>query len=331
MTKVKKIVSAIALALIVLLSSLLLLACGKKATSEDCYKLFESSISTYKSNTDLFESGSIYGLSTNFNLKNLKSKDSSGNLIDDSQDYRAFVAYGLNYIETSYSKLEGLDVSFNFATINKQVEEMNNAYNDVESEFTSLKDLNSSASYIVYNGHVARYKNAVKNFIIEIFDSATALGAYLVEEFGDGIGSSSATSSTFNSFVDYHKLLICNDYKNYLIKSAEGQSLNQQEFASVQAQFKSYCLHALGQTKVTLSTEQAEETKLLLSTVNGDRENVSVSLEKFSINDYFTTYQQDLSAYAKTNKDAYVYYNNIYSYFGDDGVLAKLYTYLISL
>lgn len=331
MTKIKKTFSIFALVVMVALSSLFMFACSGRVDAKKCFSLIDKTITSYKDNTKLFNNGEVFDVQTNFYLSDLKSKDESGNLVNDCENYLAFVSYGLEFIENNYKKLENLETKHNFILINKEIKEMNKAFDEVERKYDSLKSLDSTAKSQIYNGHFARYKFAVKNFIEEVFDSAIILGEYLVEEYGDGIGHADMTIAPFNTFVDYHKLLICKDFENFFIEGADGQTFSNELFASAQSQFENYYKNALNKTELQLSTADALKTKEILETLDADRANVMLSMDKFSLKAFYTAYEGQISSYEKINKYASVYFNNIESYFSNTGSLANFYTYLVSL
>lgn len=331
MAKLKKIITTICLAVVLLASSLLLFACNSKVSATDSYNLLNSLITIYKTESEMFGQGLVKGVDTEFYLQSFKAKDSGGNLIVDSENHLAFVAIGMNYLDENVAILNGLDVKYDYKNFNKQILEMNDAYNNLFKEFANLKTLDSAADYNIYNGYYARYREYATYFIDEIFDVAKELGVFIVQQFGDGIGQADLTGDDFNRYVAYNKLLISNDYKNLLIDNLQGKDFDEDLAEDAQQNFDNYCLLVVGETDLAPSNEKATEVKNLFESVNVDRKNVEKSLKNFSLNDLYTIYDVNLSAYEKVDFEAPIYYNNIQSYFGDEGILSQLLVYMIQL
>lgn len=331
MTKIKKTILTSVIAILIVLSSLLLMACGANSTSADAYRLLNTSIATYKANTDLFGEGATYSVQSNFRLADFYSKSQSGAPVTDSENYPAFVTIGLNFIEKYYTQLENLKTKYNFNNLAKQVKEMNKSYDKLVVEFEKFSDLESTANYNIYNGYFARYKQSTKDFINEIYDVAGALGEFLRNEaLGDGVKEDVIDLTALNFYMDYNKLLISEDYKNFFINSASGATFDDELFEKVQTQFMAYCTTEFANdSNYLLGATKANEVKELLEAVNADRKNAREALENFSVYEFLTNYQGSITAYEKNNDDANIYYNTIDSYFGNNGILVKLYAYLL--
>lgn len=328
MTKVKKYITTTFLVLVLLASSLLLMACGNKVTATDSYNLLGSLVSVYKSELGIFVQGNIKGISTNYHMPDFTTKNEVGESISGGDNYVAFVAIGMNYIDRNVEALNGLEMKYNFKSFNKSITEMNDAYNNVVKEYANMKNLDSSVNYNIYNGYFARYREYTKFFINEIYDVATELGEILIEAKGDGIGTSDLTSDTFNSYADYNVLLASQDFKNFFMDSESGKLFDQTLEKQTQTIFNEYCQSLFKKPQLALTTEKAQNMKELFDAVNVDRKNVTRSLEEFSLYDFYSLYEGSLTAYEKTNADANIYYLNIENYFGTNGLLGKLYAYL---
>lgn len=328
MTKLKKILTTTFLALVLIVSSFMLMACGKKVTATDSYGLLNTLLSVYKGELGIFAQGNIRGIGTNYYMPDFATKNEAGASISGGDNYVAFVAIGMNYIDRNVEALNGLDIKYNFKSFNKSITEMNDAYNKVVEEYANMKSLDSTVNYNIYNGYFARYREYTKFFISEIYDVAIELGEILLEANGDGIGTSDVTGDTFNVYADYNILLASQDFKHFFMDSENGKLFDQTLEKQTQTIFNNYCQNLFKKPQLALPTEKAQNMKELFDAVNVDRKNVTRSLEEFSLYDFYSVYECSLTAYAKTNADANIYYLNIENYFGTNGLLGKLYAYL---
>lgn len=331
MTRLKKAVTTSLLVAMLIIASLLLMACNSNTTNVDSYNLFSETITNYKSNTDLFGSGTIYGVQTDFYLSNFKSKDSSGNLVEDSNNYVAFVAVGLNYIEDNYGKLQEYEEKHDFASLNKKVEKMNDAYDELCKEFANFKNMDSSSNYNIYNGYFARYKESAKAFIEEVYIVAEALGESTINEMGEGVSEDSYNPEILINNLEFNGFLIIKDYKEFLISSCDGEVFDSELFENVQSQLETCMVTLLNKTYNNITREESLAVKDLIPSVATDRENVIKSFEKFSLNEFYNTYDGSLIAYEKNLKNASIYYNFIENYFEDYGILDKLHANLLAI
>lgn len=328
MTKLKKSISTIALVLLLVLSSLLLLACNKGTTSADSLALINESLATYTTGTT-FKSGEIYGRTTAFYLNNFQSKNSSGILVDEGEAHIAIVANGLEFIKEYSPNLNGLDVNYNFAKLNSKIKDMNEAFDVLSEEHFNLTQVESSANYNIYNGYFARYKEYSKQFAEEVYNVAEELGNLLFVK--EKIINAGATSDVVTYDLGYEELLINRDFKNFFIKSAEGKEFNQSLYNIAQSRYKLYCTFFSTTASKQINKNTLADFEMVSKAINADRENATTSLSKFSLYDYYVAYEGSLSAYEKANEDASIYYTNINSYFGTEGILSKYYTYLLAL
>lgn len=330
MTKVKKIITTLALVVMIALSSLAMFACGKPIKKEDSKALIETTLTTYKQNTNMFSANTINGFETNFYLVDFSSKDKWGSLVNDCDKYIAFAGIGLDYIEDFYPLLDALIGKYDFKTLNNKVEKMNTAYGKANKELAKLKNLDSDVDYNIYNGNFARYKLEMKSFIDEIYETANYLGDMIINVSGieDVIGTEDMTDSLLTAYIHYHKFLISKDYKIFFIDSAGGVNFSDSLYLTAYNKFYGYCSMRLDYTELSMTAEEAKELKEVVEAVNGDRQNVYKSLENFSVYEFLNTYDSSLEAYEKDNQEAKIYYSNIMNYFGSTGILDKLSTML---
>lgn len=323
MTKLKKIVSISLLVAMLIISSLLLMACNG-SNSADSFNLLNQTITRYKANTDLFDNDVIYGKPTNFYLSNFKSKDSSGNLVEDSNNHIAFVSVGLNFIEENYENLENAKVKYNFSSLNKKVEKMNDSYDKLSQEFASFNSMDSSSDYLIYNGYFARYREAAQEFIDDIYDVAESLGQFVVLKNGDGVQIDNVDMEAFKFYVHYNEFLMIKDYKEFFMTSLAGEKVDNELFNNAQGYLKFDLDAVLNRNFSTKNYKEAKEIKELLSSVDADRKMMLKSLDKFSLQELYKTYDGSLIAYEKNLKNASIYYSFIENYFAEDGILNKL-------
>lgn len=329
MSNVKKSISIVLVSLMLLISCFLLMACGKSVTSADAYTLIDETLNTYK-DSEIFEEGEIYGLETNFVLQDFKSKNSDGTLVSDSENYVALAALGLNFIEENYAKLDGMQVKYDYNKINKAVNEMNSAFKRTMKEYNNFNNLESSANYEIYNGKFARYKEASRTLIIKVYSAAQTLGNFLINEGGvsKSVGAEDMTTEALNYYYSYNELLISRDFMNFFLKSCRGQSFEEELFVNTETLFKGYTSTIFAGENKSLTSDEAQDLKEVFTAVSGDRENVTTSLNNFSLRLLFTKYEGSIDAYEIDNGDANIYYNSINSYFNNNGILQKLFAYL---
>ena len=98
MSRTKKIISVILVSLLLALASLTLIACNKGGNATSTYTLLKKSLTTYMEGR-MFDSGSNYGIDTNYNLKRYSSKNSLGGLVNDYSEHKVLLSIGLNFIE----------------------------------------------------------------------------------------------------------------------------------------------------------------------------------------------------------------------------------------
>ena len=328
MGKIKKSISIVVLTFIVVLSSALLMACGKKASSKDVYDRFDVSIDAYW-NSDMFGSGMTYEIQTDFSLNNFEGKDADGGAIIDGQNHLAFIGIGLNYIKDNYSYLENLEIKYDYSSLIKKIEKMDKAYAELFVEYANITNLPSTTNYNIVNGYYARYKHYAKLFIEEVYEVAVGLGDFLVNdsELCRDLVVTDKSSEALNIFTDYHLLLLSRDYKDFIITNCQGADLDNELVLEVEDQFVEYAENFFSKMGTDFEISVlVREYEQLLKAINGDRTNISKILPKFSFYDLNQAHQNSLTAYSKTNKKAVVYYNNIDLYYST--TLIELFDYL---
>jgi len=330
MTKTKKIISAVILAVVIVISCLTFMACGKDATSKDSFQLIENTLATYKENK-MFGNGTVQSVQTNYLLSSFQVKNASGTLVNDDEKYPTFIAIGLNYIEDNYKRLDGIEVKYDYNSLNKKVNKLNSAYNGLCEEYNNLKSCDSDAGFLIYNGYFARYKLAARSFINEVYSVAYSLGEFLTSVDGDGIGETEVGSKAFNYYLEYNKFLITNDLKNFFMDSAQGKKFDETLYKDAESMLSSYCTKLANNNGVSLTVDEATAVKELFEAVSTDRNNANKSLNKFSLNDFYTIYESEIDAYEKTLADARIYYHNLETYFNSTGILEKLQDYVEAL
>ncbi len=326
MTKFKKIVSTFALAVMLILSSTLLIACGKGATSGDTLTLINQSLEEYKEDTT-FKAGAVYGATTNFFLNDFQEKQSTGDFAPQDEKSIAIVANGLNFIEKYSTYLNGLDVKYDFGKLNKKINEMDKAFKDLQTEHFNLSQVESSANYNIYNGYFARYALSAREFAENVYDVAITLGDLLFVK--EDIINAGATSAVITYDLGYQELLINADFKNFFFGSAQGRDFDKDLYNTAESIYEKYCqAFVLAKTK-EINADEYQGFVSVVNAVNGDRANANKSLKEFSLYEYYLTYEGSLIAYEKSNNDASIYHNNVQSYFGNNGILSKFFTFLL--
>ncbi len=327
MTKFKKAIASLALIVMLVLSASLLIACGKGITSGDTLTLITESLAEYKADST-FKEGVVYDTQTNFYLNDFQAKLSNKDLATEDEKSIAIVASGLNFIEKYSTYLDGLDVKYNFGKLNDKIQDMNDAFKDLQTEHFNLSQVESSANFNIYNGYFARYALSARQFAENVYDVAENLGELLFVK--ENIINAGTTSDVITYDLGYQALLINADFKNFFFGSAQGRDFDKELYNTAETMYKNYCKAFATTESKQVNADEYADYQSVVNAVNGDRANANKSLKEFSLYEYYLTYEGSLIAYEKSNSDAPIYYNNIESYFGNNGVLNKFNAFLLA-
>lgn len=323
--KTKKIFTTILLAVILLLSSVLLFACGDKSSSAQAYTEYSKLLSDFKQDTAIFKEETIMGLPTDLYIKDLASKNSSNEKVYEYNYILALSSVGLEYIEENIQKLDGLKVNASYSGLVNDAKNLRKSYNNLKTEHENLLSADGY-DYRIYNGHFARYKTQVLEFVNQIFDSALSLGNFLHDKakLAKDIGSVEMTVEALNFYCDYNVIKIFDDFRIFYINSCEGVKNSLDYFKDMVELQKNYTALYTKSYKA-LEQEDMKSLQTLFDRINNDRKLGQKSFKEFSYYKFSTTYNNSIDAYQNSNENATLYYNMTINY---AVTLSKLYNYL---
>lgn len=313
--KAKKSIYIICLALILVLSSFLLFACGKKESSASTYKAFDSLMTTMRKDGNLFSTNTIHGVSTTYYFNDFYEKDSQGSELHIYNHYIALTAESLNFIEAYYPQLETVKIKTDYSDLKDDVKALKKRYEKLSKEYTNLINNATELDYTIYNGYFARYRTYALKFINETYDCALSLGKFLDEKVNldKGVDNGTATSDNLTFFLSYNCLKVFDDMREFFLDSCKGLNISGDEYNSVMASLTNWA--TLSTKVVTVTAEELKELSSLMTYVNNDRKMAQKALSKFSMYKYTTTYESSLTAYKKASEHAPIYYDRLASYF----------------
>lgn len=321
MKAIKKTLTTVVLAIILAISSLMLISCGKSANANSIFKELETIVQSY-SQSSMFISKNLSGvIRTKFYLDLFASKDASGEDVIDGENQLYLIGTALNYIEKNYTLLSNSEAKYDYGKFSSKIKELNESYKALNIEYTNLKNLPSTIHYEIYNGFYARYKLYTKDFINKVYEVAVTLGDCLVNNtlVSDNFGTEEEDTQIADLFVSYHLLLLSKDYKEFFINSCEGAVFeNHDLYFLVQQNFDEYLslMKNIGYLKkVSVLKGKSFDLKELLIAITCDRKNAESSLNKFSFYEFCDDYQESLPSYSNFLEDAETHYFNISNYY----------------
>jgi hypothetical protein len=341
--KVKRSILSIMLTAILCVSAVIFFGCG--TTSESTVATYSEAVTTYKNDTSLFSTGYIYNVSTNYYLNDFSYKE-NGKSVAGYQQYQALNAMGLNFIEKYYSLLDGISYVGDYSSLNKSVENMNNAYKQMKEEHSKFVTVGSTVTEKIYNGYFARYRVSAITFIDTVYTSANALADFIstnVYTDNDIVGNDAeaveeeeneetdkeeesglSASAKYDFYINRHLLKIATDFEKFFLESCKGQNLSSDAYSKTGTLLNSFCTQIMTKTFNLPNSENLALVKVVLNAVNGDRTSVNTALSNFSLYDY-----SNIDSYIDSNSNMQTYYDRIESYyFGTNSVLNNLKTYL---
>lgn len=307
--------------------------CGSKGNNKDTFKSFQTTLSTLKEDSNLFKQDDIYSISTNFYLNNFAQKNESEDLVADDQNYIILNAVGLNYIESYCVKLENIEGKYNYKVLNKSLDALNESYIAVKDSVVDLASVEENANYDIYNGYFADYKNLVKDFTLKVYDVATTLGDFLINEvkITNNIGSEKQTTEDLKTYFDYQNLLIYNDFCQFFMDSCEGQVIDNSIYTKANSTIVSFSNYILHKNIRELSNNKVDEYIRISTALNNERRLTLESIKEFSLYEYTTRYENSIDAYEKEESDADTYFVQLTKYFdGTSSYILNYYVYLAS-
>ncbi len=304
---------------ILITSSMVLFACGDIGTAKDTFQAFQSTMQTYKENTNLFSHSTIseINMETDFYLNNFFVKNNDGLNSEDFYQYYILTATGLNFIDKYYVLIENLKGSYNYTTLMNDIDEMNVSYEELKIENLNVANIEDTAENEIYNGYFARYKLYTKEFINKVYQTAIDLGEFLINnvKYTENLATDLQTDEEVKFYIDHQFLLIYNDFRLTLLQSCKGQDLSGNSIYNTSYSYLKFIATEQVKQLKTFTPENMKDVVYVFSAINNQRDIFYKAIDNFSIYDYLNTYEGSIDAYVNVNSNADVYYNQIYNYY----------------
>ena len=302
----KKILTAIFSFMLILTGGVALSGCGGGETGEVVAAKYATIIDEMKKQDSPFENATRNNVSSDFMLKNFQKKTSGGKV--DYGEHDELIALGLDFI-AEYSPLaKDYKQGQNISQINDTLASLENGYEKLKEEYKNTLKLSADEDMTIYNGFIARYAEAAREFSSKVYDSATALADYLTvhAKIDGSINEASPTAQAIDFYVAKNLLAVYGDYNDYLMENCK---------AAVDNMNKSwYDLDNLS-PKTTFSAEKLQQITAYFDAVEGERQLVKKVFEKFSCYDYLVVYNGDINAYEKVEPMAKTYATQLGKYY----------------
>ena len=321
--KTKKSLYSICLVVLLIISSLLLFACGGNATAKNAYKSYSSLLTEMKQDSKLFSTKDVNGVETNFYFNDFFSKDENNNPEVEYEYYITLSSISLDFIDEYHVVLQNAKIDTDHAKLVEDVKQLKKKYNNLKKEYENLSTNANGLDDTVYNGYFSRYKWGVLKFINESYECSLSLGKFLQKKFN-------FDQAELNFTVDFNLLKVFNDYRQFLLSSCKGINLSSEDskFEYVLSQLQSWQTTFNVENFKTLDKEDEDALKTVFARVDGDRKLASKAMSKFSYLKFIEEYETSVKAYSKSNENASSYYSRLNDYLFSDGTLESLKEYL---
>ncbi len=322
----------ITLASIFAFSSLALFACGGASEPNIQYTELPNIVTEMNSNHTMFKSGSVDGVTTNFIFNALDG--------DDNYFNECFVI-PMNYINKynldieEVKRLKGFngEQSAAIAELEKDLATFKHAYVSANNEYERLT-IFSSESGSIYDGALQQYKYSVTKLISGAYDVAISLSK--VQDIALNRFNLQAGGITNNDALllkDYLSLKIGQDYFKVLLDNSNSKlfktsaDLNINKFVyfvnGVKADLTAFVKDFYGKSNLKdLNNDEADGDKspvsLLVKSQNimeNERQNLNRSLDRFSLYEFYNSYNCNMISYQGKIEYAETYYNEIQNYY----------------
>lgn len=320
--KTKKSIYTICLTLILLLSSVLLFACGNTTKSKDVYTSYNELLEELKGDSDLFSSKSINGISTDFYLNDFYSKDKNGSRVTDYDYYIQLASVSFDFIEKYHVVFNSFDVKYDFSNLSSDIKEVRDEYKKLKEEHQALVTSTVGLDYVIYNGYFSRYKAQTINFINSSFECALSMGEYIDKKEILVIAQES-----YNFDIDYELLKVFDDYRYFFLSSSKGVKISDDTFADTLSVFDNWHSQFMDKDYSLPAEEEIAKLETVFTQIEGDRCLARTAMKKFSYYQFVEEYEGSINAYSKLNENAEAYFNCIDDYLFS-GTILRLKDYL---
>ncbi len=330
----KNIAISLLLCFAIALSSVLLFGCEKKNDGSETYKLFDSTITAFKTDTDSpLKADTFEGISTNFYLKDMQTLDISYSYQNVYSYYIIILADGLNFIEKYYPTIQSAKIQMKYGDLNDAAKSLKKSYNKVKTEYLKVEEAKShvtdeNINYVIFNGFYSRYRRAVINFIDQTYSCANKLGNFVYNEvkLGKNVGKDSMKEEDLKFYLDFNILHIFEDYKRFLVDSCKGIERGD-DFMLVHNNLSQFC-SKVASKDLNADAATMGSVKTFFDALKVSRGDAKGALKNFSYYKFMTSYNGDLTAYQKSNDFAQVYYDCLSRYYFNDSYLSRVNDYL---
>ena len=300
--KIKKSLYSICLALILVLSTFVLFACGGGGKAVDVYTEYNTLLTEFEKDTSLFSKNTIGEMQTNYYLNDFYEKNEYGSTIQTYFYYNILSSISMNFIEQYYSNFENLDVKANYNQLVKDAQNLKDRYQELKTEHDNLKNASADVNYVIYNGYFSRYRLESQEFINQAYTCAVGIADVLAE---------AGLTEQLDYYVDYNILQNINFYQEFALGSAKGVRLDNDVFQNIISDLSVLTYNVIGKNVKSLSAEEIQALQKIVGNTAYQREMADKSLKEFSFYDYVNAYESSILAYSKVKANAGAYYNMI--------------------
>lgn len=322
----------ITLASIFAFSSLALFACGGGEEPSIKYQELPNIITEMKNNNTMFKSGDVDLVPTNFLLNALEGENNYFN--------ECFII-PINYISKYQTEIEAVknlnglngEQSSAINQLEKDLATFKHAYVSANNEYERLT-IFSSESGSIYDGALQQYKYSVTKLISGAYDVAISLSK--VQDVALNRFNLQAGGITNNDALllkDYLSLKIGQDYFKVLLDNSNSKlfktsaDLNINKFVyfvnGVKADLTAFVKDFYGKSNLKdLHNDEADgdnsPVSLLVKSQNimeNERQNLNRSLDRFSLYEFYNSYNCNMISYQGKIEYAETYYNEIQNYY----------------
>lgn len=315
----KKILTALFMMVVIVFGGFMLTGCGGGETGEAVYTKFETQFAQMKEEGTPFTSGIRNGITSNYLLDNFEKKVTNS-VKTDYGDQDELIAFGLNFIEKYYPLANEYKETQDVWKINDTLNELASSFNTLKAEYQNTKKIASNEDMTIYNGFIARYAEAARQFSSRVYNCADALKEYLSNhvKVDTSVYEENPTAEAIEFYVESKLIDIYDDCNDLLMESGK---------ASAGSMDAKWHILSLATIKDNISSDTMKHVVAYFNAIEGERQLTLKALENFSYYDYQVIYNGDIKAYEKTDSLAGIYYNQISKYYGN--VLNYLYSFMV--
>lgn len=319
----KKKVLTLALALLMVLSSVVLFACNepKLELSEEIAfikKEVEDESAYNKANILTSE---ING----YAIKNLVFKDESD---DEAKFYNGIFSISINNI----LKCEGVLKGIKSSKLNGKFESFKKEKDDFRNALENYGNADSNTSTVISRGFYERFKEEAKGYIIATCDLAQELLKFCVTTYTlpkeDDETYEQKLKELWLLKYNYETAKAVNDVKNFLFDSAKGKELNHAFYKNAKDTLERIVEFSDKSEYYPTSEDDRNEFNNLSKALDNQRKIVYQAISNFSVYELEKEYDNNEELYYKNDETKKYDYAQLKSYFEKGGILI---TYFVKI